>query len=208
MGNGAGMMYLDDLSNASAVLFNGPTTQMRNYLTENVNNYISMVKDVAPDFANAVKQKYEDITNSSVVRHIANLKNKISSIWKTDTVRFLKDISSIQMAPDVMKKYIMANPMIRELYQQGCVSAYTNTYVDEHPNTIGKDHYDYRRVTENVMVKEEDFTGYRVYYETVKEEDLLSLMNKTAILASWDIIANAFEQGNNSDPTSLMGEVI
>ena len=59
-----------------------------------------------------------------------------------------------------MKRYIMANPHVREAYQEQRIAGYDGTYKDPFADDTIENHYDYRRVMNGVVVDsvEHDYT--------------------------------------------------
>ena len=201
---GAGVIYMDNPDSAGAALFHMPSAEMQSYIGQSMQGYLAAVQSVAPDFANNIKKRYAEIVNSTAVQYAKNIKNRVNSLWQTDSIRFLPNIDKVQQAPDIMRKYIMAMPELRDRWQNSGLSGYDKKYVDEFPNTIGKTHYDYRRVTEGVIRKVDDTVECSIYYEKLLNSgDILDSVQKAVILASWDIIDNSLESDDNRDPTSV-----
>ena len=200
-----GIFYMDDPDMAVSALFSGPSNQMQNYISNSVSSYVNSVQGTAPAFATMIQQKYHDIRNSDAVRHVRNLKHRLNSIWQEDAIRYLANVNAIQQAPASMQRWVMACPPIRERWNNNAISGYDKKYEDTYPGGVGNSHYDYRRVTENiVMIDADNCVGYSNYYEEIeKDDDILSIMQKCSILSTWDQI-NAYmdDPENDSDPTS------
>lgn len=200
----AEILYMDDPNKITSALFFSPSQQMMNYVTNSVQNYVGAVKGVIPEFASHIQKRYDEIMSSSSIQYIKNLKNRLNSLWETDCIRFLPTIEKIQQAPPSMYRYILAQPDLRRLYQNNGLSAYDNKYVDNYPNTINKTHFDYRRVTEGMIMDIDGEVGYTHYYENVADYDILDIIQKTSILGTWDIIQHNLENDEeNYDPTSV-----
>ena len=202
--SGSGIVYMNDPNNITESLFFSPSQQMQDYITTSVQQYVAAVKTTAPDIAAAVQTRFNEIRSSAAVQYVKNIKHRLASLWQTDSIRFLSTIDHIQQAPDSMLKFVMAQPDLRRLYQNNGLSAYDNRYVDEYPDTIANTHYDYRRVTDGVIMQKPDGTiGYSNYYEHVKEGDILNIVQQTSILATWDILEYGLENEDPRDPTSV-----
>lgn len=200
---GARVFYANDSGYGSSALFGSIGEDTRVALANTVTNYVDQTLAFIPDFTQNVLDRYNKIRNSQVVQHITNLKDRITSIWQPESIRFLSSITQIQQAPKVMQPYVMAYPPLRELYQQGSLSGYDKTYVDAYPNCVGNTHYPYRRVMDGIVHSTEEFTGHVQYHEFVPEEDLMSLIHKTSVLATWDIVENHLNSNSNADLTSV-----
>ncbi len=108
-----------------------------------------------------------------------------------------------------MQNYIMANPMIRELYNQQLCDGYSDTYTDIDKNTIGDKHYHYRRVMDAVVQDTTDSEGNydwvsKNYMEDLLEGDReLEIEEKAKVLSTWEVM-NAFIKAGQ-DPTNPRG---
>ena len=201
---GTGIVYMDNPDNVAESLFHSPSQNMQTYIGNSVRSYVNAVQNTAPEFAASVMNRYQQICSSSAVQYVKNVRNRLNSLWQTDCIRYLSNIDKIQQAPQSMYRYVMAQPYIQELHQNGGVSAFDNKYVDAHPGVgVGGTHYDYRRVTDGVIMQKDGFVGYTNYYEAgVPGEDILSVVQKNSILATWDVIQNSINSGDTRDPTS------
>lgn len=197
-----GIIYTDDVGRASSALFSGPSVEMQSYLNSSINQYIDNVKLTSPDFANLVLNKFNDYNSENTLRYLDNLRNKIDSVWLTDIIKFLPNVVDIQLAPDSMKEYLLAYPPIKERFINNNISAWG--MVPNNTN-VGINDYTYRRVTENVIHRDEQGSvKYVQYFENLNnKEDKLTLLNKSNILGSWDIIERSMESGNNVDVTDV-----
>jgi len=205
----ANVIMVDDLNAATDSIFYRPSQSMQEYIHQGVNSYMSAVKNVAPNFARIVGEKYAEIKNSAAIQYVNNLKNRINSIWQPDSIRYLSDVTSIQNASETMRRWIMAEPITRERYLNGAISGYGNCYTSSDRIGVGNSHYDYRRVMDGVVALNDDgVSEYTVYYEEIiNSEDILSLVDKTSILGSWDTIKRHIDSGDNHDHTSQWNEL-
>ncbi len=199
----ASVFYVDDLRDATRLFSNNPTQEMQEYFHNSVQSYVRAAKDISPTFTKLISDRYNQLTNSQTIQHLKNLKNRIASLWEPNSIRSLLTINDIQQAPDIMKRWVMAEPNLREMYQLGGISAYDNSYVDKYPNTLEKQHYDYRRVTDGVSMMIDDHAEYTIYQEYVEDDDILSIAQKCSILSTWDIIQSHLASDDMSDPTSV-----
>jgi hypothetical protein len=198
--------YLDDMNTASELIFHGPSQDIRNWMKKEISTYTDNIRTIAPAVASSIMDKYNKIHSSEAVRNLNSLKARVRSIWQPNSVRYLSTVEEIQNSPNVMKRWVMAMPMLREKYLLKGISGYEGSYEDNYPGTLGEKHYDYRRVTEGVISKSDDAdnASYHIYYENIdKDEDILSIIDKTSITATWAVIQANITSGNVSDPTSV-----
>lgn len=201
-----GLMYTDDLMLATDALTFSPSRRTLDAIDDRMNKFMSRSKDIGTDFIRGVRDRYKEIRSGETVRKVLALKQRLNSIWETNAMRRLVSLNELQQAPEVMRPYIMAHPQIREMYHQGRCSGYAEVYVDQHPGKIGRDHYDFRRVTDEVYYREHG-TGAVVldkHYEYVAPdlEKLMNIMSKHVIIASWNTLEDHLKSGSNKDPVS------
>jgi hypothetical protein len=122
-------------------------------------------------------------------------------------IRKVNSVNAIRSAPNVMRRWVMAEPTMRDRYNAGAVSGYDKDFENLYPGEKGGvSHYDYRRVMNGVAQIDEDGKGFTEWFhEVVPEEDILSITQQALILNSWDVIKASIKSGNNEDPTSMWG---
>lgn len=154
-------------------------------------------------FMTRAEELYDKFSSSHAMRMMRAAARAATHFWESDTIRYLADIGAMQNAPPSMHRWIMAEPTIRELYHANRCDGYSDTYVDAFPSDVGEAHYDYRRVTNGVVMETED-GGWKAatWNEDLLEEDReLSMEEKCDILDTWWGIKQVIEAGGE-DPTS------
>ena len=198
------IIYADNGSSLTSALFGKPLQATQDYIHNTVQNYTQALGGMANTVAREVQQRFNEIRSSTAVQVIENVRNRLNSLWKTDSVRPLQDIESIQTAPPTMQRWVMAYPPVRALYNQKNISAYDDKYVDLHPGGVAETHYDYRRVMDGVFVLKDGIATSTNYRENIIEEtDTLSLIEKMSVLLTWDTLSKNIASGSNVDPTSV-----
>lgn len=172
-------------------------------------------KTVAPVFTQAaiqfrdtVSDIYKALDIEEASRTIRAAIRKVSSFWGDTGIHYLETMGQFQHANLDMQRYIMAETTVRELYnRQGC-DGYSDTYIDKEPGKIGKDHYDYRRVTDSVHVKDEFGMSSITYTEDLREGDRkLDILEQADICASWNRV-KAMILKRGEDPTSKYNSML
>jgi len=137
----------------------------------------------------------------------------VKSYFQEDRVVALTSIYDIQQASPVMQRYIMAEPTIAKMYDQGRCEGYG--YENPFPNQYGADNYNYRRAM-NGMVQmlpsnEDQPDGswkVEIYIEELMEGDReLILPEQAAIAHTWKTVKYALAN-SLYDPTSKSGEML
>jgi len=202
----ANIIYMDDISKASSALFHAPTEAMRDYYASAINAYERVADSTVSENLIAVKSKFNELFSSNNLKYISNLKNRVMGVWNPNEIGYLSDINSIQQAPDVMKRWVMTHPYIRERHLNDGITAYGHSYKEIHQMGVSNEHYDYRRVMDGVIHTSDDGeTSYSVFYENVEEVDILSIANKCSIIGTWGVIDKHIESGDNADLTDQWG---
>jgi hypothetical protein len=162
------------------------------------------------DFYQRAKESAERLYNSAAVRHAKAAVRAIRNVFQTDSIGYLPTLDQIQQANPRMVRYIMAEPTIRQLYQEQMCCGYGESYVDNHPGTLGKEHYDYRRVMNGVVneVVDPDGTTHLEHSEFVEllldEDRELEFHEKVGVIRTWDLVKLFVAEGK--DPTSPEGD--
>ena len=200
-----GVIYDDDGA-AKYALMARPMADAQEYMVQRMNHYLSTVGNVAAGFAEEAKRRFDMFNNQQFIDKIEHYKRKLNTIWQTNEFRSLSDISMVQEAPDIMQRWIMACPEIRTYYNTGGCSGYDGAYVDMYPGTIGGTHYDYRRVMDGVIHRQDEKIVSTEYIDSmVNVEDILTTIQKSCVISSWEVIRRHLED-SNIDPTSLQNE--
>jgi hypothetical protein len=160
-------------------------------------------------FQEKAKAVFDRVSSSDAVRIAQAATRKLRNVWNANEIRPLLEIGQIQHAPPVMQRWIMADPYIRKLYHENKCDGYSDTYVDLHPGQIGKDHYDWRRLNDGLVVFETDEDGNEIgwsatsYIEDLAEGDEdLTLSQKDDILDTQSV-ARAIQRMRRQDATSV-----
>lgn len=183
------------------------SAENRNYFATQIENARNVIGErfgeFGQKFLSGAEKLYERFNSSNAIELAKATLNQMRGIFQSDIVRTIHNLEDFQIATPVMQRWVMANPLVRELYHKQQCDGYSDTYVDQEPTKIGKDHYDWRRVN-NGMIEVDDNGGwtanqYADYAPNYEEE--LEISDQFRILDSWNAIENLILQGG-SDPTS------
>lgn len=155
-------------------------------------------------FIDGARQMYERYNSAAAVEAAKTVLNQIRGIFQHDIIRSISSITDFQIATPVMQRWIMANPMVREVYHDQRCDGYSDTYVDNAPGAIGEEHYDWRRVMNGVaQFDEKDEVYFNHYAEELDhgDQEELAAEDQFRILDSWHHIQNFMIEGLK-DPTS------
>ena len=162
------------------------------------------------DYFNQVtqaQQAYYQQSGMAVAQTLVNLGGVVQGSMEF-YLHPIETLDDLRLAPVDYQPYLMANPVVRQLYLDGRVEGYVDTYDNACGNDIGIHHRDYRDVITNSgnwMYEDADEKGYyfRECIGNVMEERQPKLREKVNVFTAWLIQNAAIEQGQ--DPTSIDG---
>lgn len=102
----------------------------------------------------------------------------------------LSSFTELQNANLTMQRWILAHPETRMMYNQQNISGYNNEYYDIE-QTVGVDDYDYRRVTNGIVMDDENGVDshFFIFNEELKPGDReLTYWEQDKILGTWGTI--------------------
>lgn len=177
------------------------------FLREQFNNFTGVLTNTASEFIQASKQQVERFTSHAAVDFARNVLKSFmgTNTVTTDRIFNLFEINQFQGASLQMQRWVMASPVIRELYHAQRCEGYSDTYTDVQPGLVGEQHYDYRRVMDGVMhITDEDWY-VKTYVEELKEGDRdLTHGEKMDVIQTWSRLEYLIAL-NKEDPTSADG---
>lgn len=164
----------------------------------------------AERFARDLNHYYDQHYGLEAQRAALLAKEYSDNINQVDLISWLQDLHQLQAANNTMQRYIMANPYVRNEWQNQRCDGYSNTYVDMHPGKIGDNHYDYVRAIEGIVMDTKDEDGNDAWQYTYLCDPLqhgeaeLTLRDQKNILNTWQI-AELIMRKRKDDPTSQEG---
>ena len=165
----------------------------------------SYLTEAGQGFMQYSQQLLNQVMDSNVARIAVAVMRKMENTWCDDVIRELSTISQLQHAPSTMLRWVMANPMVREMHQRQEISGYEGRWYEPTPDESGREHFEWRCVNDGVLeeriVDGEETFGYTHYLDDRTTEDSLSLPSKDCITATWESIEHYLRFGN-SDVTS------
>ena len=201
----ANEIYAPNVDTFNHMVFQNQNPLNQQWIEQRIGSFNNILTDVGRQFMSEVRTVYDHVYNSTAAQMARAAVRMVSTIFHPNAVVELHDIDGIRCAKPVMQRYIMANPMLRELYLDQRCAGYGESYVDNDPSAAAGNSYDYRRVTNGVLMIPEDSDGEVVwaeYLEDLHEGDReLELGEQQAILTSWKF-AEAFIK-SGEDPTDI-----
>ena len=201
------MMVTMDDTTSTALIYGLPNQNTMQFLHNNLQSIPEAQTAAANDFYSRAMGMYDQFHSNAVLEKASRALSTIVDPWNQQHISHLHTLDQLQAAPYVMQRYLMADPMIRKMYNSNQLDGYSDTYVDPYDRCAPKEHYDYKIVTDGMMVEEGDDLVVYNYIDDLFEGDReLYFFEKTAVMNSWKSMHAAIANGD--DPTDVYGGYI
>ena len=188
----------------NALLYPDQSPFHRDYFHTQVTNFNQALNSYGQQFMATAKDVYERINDSAALELARRAIRSAKGLFQTNLIVPLRDIDTLQAAQPTMQRWMMANPMIREMYHDQRCSGFADTYMDVEPKLVGDQHYDYRRVMDGIVVEDENDWHVNMYFDEIREGDRELLSSEQFdILDTWSIMELFVKAGE--DPTDPFG---
>ncbi len=179
------------------------SSQTRDWVSQQLNQATSSINAVGQSFLNNAMASYQHLIDGSITRGARKIARLVNGMAHPNSIIELDSITAVQTAKPLMQRYIMACPEIRSIYHKQLCDGYSDSYVDQYPNDIGEDHYDYRRVMNGIIQTDSEGNWKAVeYFEELTEGDReLEAYEQFAILDTFNIVKQAIAK--RVDPTDI-----
>lgn len=200
-------MEIESLDVFDAAVYGTPHQGTVDYVKEQFSRGWDNLTDVGRSFFEEKRALVEAATSHDAFRKTEALARKFRHMWDTDDIKQLNTLSELQQAKPTMQRWLMADPVARDLRNRNLIDGYSNTYDDWSPKDTGENHYDFRRVTDGIFIEDEDGNGECVSYAEshVNDEDDLSFAQQGDINAGWNAQRELFKR-RREDPTSPLND--
>lgn len=181
----------------------------QSYIYNQIATISNTLDDIGKKFIESSREIYHKINDSELIRKAKMALRSAVGISHINEVVYYNTLEAMQSATPYMQNYIMANPMIRELYNSQLCDGYSDVYTDIDKGTISDTQYHYRRVMDGVIQDIEDSEGNynwvsKNYMEDLLEGDKeLDIEDKAKILSTWEVMNMFIKVGQ--DPTNPNG---
>jgi hypothetical protein len=200
--------YRMDTAAFDALAYGLPNVNTLQYLQQGIQQVQQYLTPIGQQFMAKVNEYYEAANGSEAMRKARAAINKAQHLFQTDTIQHMNTIGQFQNAGHVMQRYVMANEVVQQMYEDHRLEGYQGMYVAPFEGQFREQNYNWRRVMNGVMQMDEDPDGsfwFQTWDETLLAGDReLELYEKRDILNSWEAI-EAFIKRGLEDPTSRDG---
>ena len=194
-----------DTNFAAALTYGSIQNAMHDYVNAELAKAQQMVVGMGQQMFQRAEQVRDSFINSNAFRLAEAAIRQVQSMWGTNTIQPLYELWQVQNAPLIMQPYVMANPMLRNLYLQQRCDGYSGTYFDVHPGLVGEQHNDWRQAMSGMLQTRgegDDEHDVFITYTTDDSETAkpLSFEAQVDIQNAWMLVENAIVDG--VDPSS------
>lgn len=182
---------------------------LQNRFQETLSNTSNILTDAGRHFFETGRKAFEYVTGAEALRFSSGVLRKVKNMFQKNEFRDLETVAEVQQSPQVMHRWIMAEPTIRQLMLDQRCCAFEGTYQNLDGDVIGKDHRDYRLITDGLVMDHPEHGWTQSYYCDAREErpavDYVNPDMKFTIGSAWDIVEAAVIAGKD-DPVSPFGD--
>lgn len=177
------------------------------YLQTTMNNYFHRLGEPARQLYQTVADRITGYDYEKLGYMMQAVGRTVQNMWMDNVIQPLYEVGQMQHAPQVMVRWLMAEPTIRQLYHNGEAEGYGDRYVDYSPGLIGEEHLDWQIVNDGVIHEDEEGVDYCVdyFYDSDPrydpEYDNLNVNDVANIMRTWTHMA-AYAEAKLEDPTS------
>lgn len=206
----ANVVHINDSSAFNAFLNPNQHPSNKEYFREEMERAQNIVHNVAgfarKAFEGAITM-YNKFNDSTFIRQAKSAVRRVRDFFRPDEIQPYDTIEAMYDANGIMQRYIMAEPQLRTAYHNHQVDGYFDDYTDWEPNKVGAAQYDFRRVTNSVIMTDDDEfdTVTSHHYEELFDGDReLEIEEKAYVLSTWDALR--LFMGKGFDPTDKVNK--
>jgi hypothetical protein len=172
----------------NALVYGEQNPQTTNHLRSQFERATNLLGDAGRRFYESALSTFEHYNSNAAINFARTaIQNLTGGNIDVQRVVYLHEVEQLRAATQLMQRYLMANPVVRERYLDQRLDGYSETYVNVHGTDVGWHHYDYRRVVEGVgQTDKEGDEHWTEFFDELHEGDRhLTLSEKIDIMDSW-----------------------
>jgi len=168
-----------------------------NYFRENYERFVSRMGNHADTFVNAVKNAYEYVTNTDVLRRAKQALTRVDGAMN-DKFLYHVDMETIHRPGLLMRRYVMAEPVLYKKFENNLCSGYEDEWDNVEQDMKPKLRDDYLHVMDGYVGDEST-----LFYA---DENPLTTRERFIVHNAWDMVADLIASG--VDPSDFeKGEI-
>lgn len=153
----------------NAVLYGEPQASTKRFLRKQYEDAESMA-GFSDRFISRTKSLFEDFYDSDLASRTRAALRKVRTAFIPDDYRELRTIGEIQNARPLMRNLLMANPVIRELFQKQRIEGYAHHYQDRYEGWRTEDIPEYQQVMSGIEEVQDDGSVMNTIYLDVEHK--------------------------------------
>jgi hypothetical protein len=164
--------------------FGGITNFIQNQFTD----LYTTLGEGARGLVDRAKNLYNNLYGSNLLARANIMAQSLDTTANPFSIYAITDPVAFNTASLYMQRFIMANPVLRQMYFDQRTFGYEDTYSNPEGEVYGENHYDYRLAT-NGMVRPgpDDMDVYVEYSDDIRPGDReLTMFEKADIAITWD----------------------
>jgi hypothetical protein len=204
------MGILDEFSVMAYAQKNPDTIQfLQNRFQESLINTSNILTDAGRSFFETGRKAFEYVTGSEAMRFSSGVMRKVKNMFQRNEFCELESVAEIQQSPQVMHRWLMTEPTMRELFLDQRCCGFEGTYQNLDGNTVGPEQRDWRLINDGLVRDHEEHGWVQSYYCDAREErpavDYVNEDMKFTVESAGHIIRAAILAGED-DPGSPFGD--
>lgn len=194
----------------NAMLYQGQERRVRRLVQRQYeeDDYLVGATDSFKRRVEILRDRFED---EDLLHRTEAAVRRIKGVAARDDYRPITDLLDFQQAKSRMRRVIMSNPEIRELFTAQRIEGYHGHYVDDYEGRPTEDIPMYRRITTGfVDVNEEGDTYFTSFIDEELDEDDPDYMESNEQFEAMDTWSNVLKliRTQDRDPTSTVNNVL
>lgn len=145
------------------------------------------------------------VAYEEVMSRVRHLKRRVNHVLDDDIVEYRSTLGALQQSKRKMRNYIMAEPMVRRLYQREMLEGYGTLYKDYEADVPSDMTTSYIQATNGLCLINED--GDEVLTQWYDMEDELAFDEQCDIQHTWENVRMHLIHGLN-DPTDPFNKIL
>ena len=197
-------MVIGGTNTFDQLLYGAPHPEVQQFVNTLHQQITPMLTQEGLNFVQNTRNEWSRFFGEDAARLARAGARRVVSLWDDDSIHQLVGIVALQHAPVVMQPFLMAQPEIRQAYLDQKIDGYSETYVNEHGDAVGEEHYHYQCVMSGIVEDTEEGEEWRAvtyFLEHEKAEDQLNFDQKVDVLCTWSELLMRYRTGRD-DPTS------
>lgn len=190
----------------NALVYGEQHPNVTNYLRSQFEGASNLLSDASRRFYDSAKNAFEHYNSSAALNFARNAIQQLTG-GNIDVQRvvYLSELEQLQNATQLMQRWLMANPNVRERYLDQKIDGYSDTYVNVHGTDTGWTHYDFQLATTGLMTIDEQAEVHWTEYDIqlADGDRMLTMCEQIDINDCWSV--QNVMLALDADPTDPMG---